>query len=142
MSANSPEFVRDYANRMAPLSHRQMPVFSQVGKGLRGDNCKVELEGNGIDTKMVCHYYNQLNEQTSTLWEQPIIDLAPQLHYEMWEGVEEFDGAPMWYYYIIFKYSIVIDGESHEFWNMTTPHVYTRPFTGTTIPGESKIEEN
>lgn len=142
MTVNSPEFVRDYANRMAPLSHRQMPVFSQVGKGLRGDNAQIELHEDGINSYLRGVYYNQMTEDTEELWQLPLLNIVPRLHYEVWEGVEEFDGTAMSYYYIIFKYSITMYDQTVELWNMTTPHVYTHPFYGTTIPAESKIEEN
>lgn len=141
MSVNSEKFIHDYANRMAPMSHRQMPVFSQVGKGLRGDSSRITLQEDGANTYLQGEYDNQMTGETEELWQLPLLDMVPQLHYEVWQGVEELDGVATWYYYIKFTYSITIDGSTRTFWTFNTPHTYTNPFHGTTIPAETKIEE-
>ena len=142
MSVNDMQFVRDYANRMAPMSQRQMPVFSQVGKGLRGNNAKVELTSDGVNSKLVGKYFNQLDDTESTLWQLPLINLVPKLHYQVWEGVREIDGVNMCGYYIHYECEVTIENEAVTLWSFDTPFTMTHPFNGDTVPADTMTDSD
>lgn len=142
MTVNSEEFVHDYANRMAPLSQRQMPVFSQVGKGLRGDSFAVELNEDGASTSLEGKQYNQMTESIETIWSLPVMNLVPQIHYQVWKGVREIDGILMWGYYIHYTCSMEMFDDPVTFWSFDTPFVYTNPFFGINVPADEIIDSD
>lgn len=135
------QYVHSYANKMAPFSKRQMPLYSQVGKGLRGDSATIDLQMDG-EPKLVGLYFNQMTEKTETLWELPLLNLVPKIGYKVWEGVREVDGSLRLGFYISFSCSVTI-GEGHQyvFWSFDTPFVPTGNFHGEVIPEDHIIDE-
>ncbi len=142
MSVNSQEYIHSYATAMAPLSERQMPVFSQMGKGLRGDNAMIAFNDNGENSSLQGEYFNQMTGETSQLWDLPLMDLVPRLHYQVWKGVRTLDGETMWGYYIRFSCDITMQGDTVTFWTFDTPFTVTNPFYGTTIPEDTVIDSD
>lgn len=141
MTVNSPEYIHSYANHMAPVSQRQIPAFSQMGKGLRGDSFEILLNSNGQSSQLEGKYYNQMTEEESTIWTLPLSDLVPQMHYKIYEGVREIDGVNMWVYYIEYTYTLTMQGETATLANFVTPYTQRYPFNGTTIPVDTVIEQ-
>jgi len=142
MSVNSEQYIHDYANRMAPHSQRQTPVFAQVGKGLRGDSSVITLEQDGVNSKIVCEYNNEITHETTDSWELPLMSFVPKIHYEVWRGVREIDGELWWGYYIKFTCQIVIDDTTITLWQVNTPFAITSVFQGQNIPADYKIDSD
>lgn len=142
MSVNSDQFVRDYANKMAPLSQRQMPVYSHVGKGLRGDSAAFIYDGEGSSAIIHALYYNQMTDQVEEFWNLPVIDLVPKLHYEVWRGVRNIDGELWWGYYIKYRCDFTINSVAETVWAFETPFAITSEFQGENIPPDEKIDSD
>ena len=145
MSVNTDEYIKDYANSMAPKSIRQMPIFSQVGKGIPGDASRLTFVENGADSYLKCTHVDAITKAEEQEWLIPISKFMPMLRCETWVGVRTItqhtgDDVNMWVYYIRFIYSINISGKEHIIWTFDTPWTQTRPFLGGTIPADSKVE--
>lgn len=129
------KYIRSYARHMAPKSERQMPLFSHVGRGLRGDAFIVEIEDGGFVGKK----RDSVTGEDTVEWQLPFSAMSPQLHYQMWECVREIDEDdpehgrnPYWYgYYIKYRYAVNTpeDGDV-TLWEMETPVAFTKRYTG------------
>lgn len=144
MSVNEDYFVHDYKNQMAPRSQRQMPVFSQVGKGLRGDTTTLEREGQGADTDIVCKYYNNMTGEVDEQWRFNVAELTPKLEYELWRGVRSVEGVYYNVYYIVLTCVQIINNGRNEMWSLVTPYTPISKYTGSTqnIPADYKVENS
>lgn len=127
-------YIHSYANKMVPRSQRQIPLYSQVGKGLRGDFCTLELQEGGSNPKIMCMYHDQLYDGSGSprppYWQLPLVNLVPKLHYEVWEGVREIDGTLYNVYWIRFTCDVTIVEQTYTFWTFDTPYTTTSPFVG------------
>ena len=142
MSVNTEKYVHDYANRMAPFSHRQMPVFSQVGKGLKGNDFEIEVNEDGTSSELIGKYHNQITDETIESWRIRLTDLSPKLHYETWKGVREIDGVNWWVYYNRFTCNQTLNGDTITYWTFDTPFAIMYPFNGAAIPRDTKIDSD
>lgn len=133
-------YVHSYANGMAPLSERQMPLYSQIGKGLRGDSATIDLQQENDEVKLIGKYFNQMTEQVETVWELPMLNLVPKLHYEVWRGVREIDGEAWWGYFVRYTCDVKIGSDTHTFWVFDTPFAVTSPCYETVIPEDHIID--
>ena len=133
---------QNYIDNMAPDSQRQMPVFSQVGKGLPGDSAIVAINLDGAESTLRGFKQDGATGELSTQWILPLATLVPKLHYEVWRGVRTIDEVKHWGYYIKFSCSITIDNDSLTFWEFETPFAITSKFLGGgTVPADYKIDE-
>ena len=141
MSYTPPDFIHDYANRMAPLTRRQMPVFAQVGKGLKGDSFSIELEEAGTEVNLVGKYISSEDDTVETEWSYDLGKLFPRIHYELWEGTREINGVLCWCYWIIYRCTIQYDETTVVLWEMTTPYVKMYEYMGGGGDEDTKIDE-
>lgn len=138
MGCANEKFIHSYANNMAPESERQMPVFSQVGKGLRGDNCVLELVEVAGEKQIACVYNNQMTGSSETLWMLPYTELAPEPHYKVWRGVREINDVYMWVHWIEFECWVA----GVYVWAFSTPITAEYPFIGEEIPEDAIIDSD
>lgn len=143
MSTNSEEHIRDYANRMAPFSQRQLPVFSHVGKGLKGDSSIIQINTDDyLFPTIECLYNDVLNETQRLAWSMSMTSLIPRIYYEMYQGVREIDGVNYVGYYIKYSCGTKINDEfAYKFWEFDTPFTIMYPFNGSQIPADYIIDK-
>lgn len=142
MSTNSDEFFVNYHNRMAPKSRRQMPIFAQVGKGPKGDEYRLSIEGSGLDTSIVCTYTDNATGDQEQLWGIPLASIAPQFYYTVYQGVRDLEGVPWLVYYMNIRCVMEYDGEAFDLWSFTTPPTFIRRFGGGTVPPDHATDTN
>jgi len=139
MTINDDKYIHDYVNRMAPRSHRQIPVYSHVGKGLPGDTSILNIND---DNELECLLMNQATQTINPLWSLPLADLAPKLHYKVYKGVREIDQEVWWGYYIRFTCDYIVNNNKTTLWQFDTPFTVTNPFYGTSIPEDTVIDSD
>ena len=136
-------FIHNYANRMAPDSQRQMPLYSFVGKGLQGDPAYLYLNDENPSNPVIeAHHVDLVHDIDTILFSIPVQDLCPKLHYELWQGVRDIGDVNMWGYWIHYTCYITINGSTTEFWTFETPFTPTVPFNGDTIPNDEIISQD
>lgn len=140
MNTDNPEFVHSYVNKMAGHSRRQMPVFSQVGKGIPGNAFVVELQQSGIDVNLVGKTYDQLNEEYIEEWNISLSDFVPSLHYELWTGVRTIDEVLCYVYWYNIKASRIVEDDEVILWEFVTPYVKRYEFAGGEPPADTMID--
>ena len=142
MSYTPPDFIHDYANRMAPLTRRQMPVFAQVGKGLQGNSFKILVDTTGGDVKLVGQRHDELDDEDIVDWELALSDLVPVLHYELWTGVRVIDDVMCYVYWYVLKCVTTVGSTEVVLWEFDTPYVKRFEYSGDDEPpADTKIDE-
>jgi len=129
-------------NKMAPLTKRQMPLYSNVGRGLRGDPSYLAIDTSNNPPDIVGYHVDILSGDASVDFTLPVMDLVPKLHYVMYEGVQEIDGINMIGYWIEYTCDITINGDTFTFWTFDTPFTPTMPFNGDEVPEPVIIDED
>lgn len=144
MPCNDETFVKAYANNMVPNSKRQMPVYSQIGRGPKGNDAALVLDQEDpSNPKFISRIYNYTTDELTDIFELPLIFLVPKIHYQTWRGVREISGVNWWGYYIKFSCDISFDGgDPIVFWVFDTPFAITDPFNGETIPPDYIIDSD
>ena len=142
MSYTPPEFIHDYANRMAPLTRRQMPVFAQVGKGIPGNSFTIEVVVDGTDTSLVGISHDSFTDTDTTEWTLNISNLVPVLHYELWTGVRVIDDVMCYVYWYNISCVTTISGTQVTLWEFDTPYVKRYEYSAEDEPpADTKIDE-
>ena len=142
MSYTPPEFIHDYANRMAPLTRRQMPVFSQVGKGLQGNSFRIEVDTSNDDVRLAGIKHDECSDEDTQEWELLLSNLVPVLHYELWTGVRVIDDVLCYVYWYVLKCVMTVDDSEIILWEFDTPYVKRFEYSGDDEPpADTKIDE-
>ena len=142
MSVNTPEYMETYINHMAPSTRHQMPVFSQVGKGLPGDSYRIDLEQDGADIRFVGKIYDHYHDTETVDWELDLAELFPRQEYELWQGVRTINDVPCYVYWIIYRSTIIFNNETVVLWTMQTPYVKMYEFDGDIPPEDEMIDSS
>ena len=143
MKFENEAYVKAYANNMPPLSKRSMPVYSQVGRGPKGNDAALIIEGTiPQNLKLVGRTYDWITDQAFDTAELPLMELVPHIHYQLWKGVRRIDGADRWGYYIHYSCDVTMNEHTYEFWEFTTPFTPTSLFSGGPIPDDELIDED
>ena len=129
------QIVQNYANHMVP-GQRQMPVFSHVGKGEKGDSCWIRLDEDGFLSSIKAFQYNEQHPEMEAIetMSVPLLNLIPKPHFNMYRGVRDEDqsgnpfGAAMWVYWIEFWFDISMYGSTLRWWSFTTPYTEIAPY--------------
>ena len=129
-------------NKMAPDTKRQMPLYSNVGRGLRGDPSYLTIDASQNPPNIVGYHVDLLRGEPDVDFTLPMMNLVPNLHYRMYSGVREIDGVNMNGYYIRYYCDVEINGEMWTFWCFDTPFTPTTPFNGSVIPEDQLIDQD
>lgn len=140
MSVNTPEYMETYVSHMAPSSRHQMPVFSQVGKGMPGNSYKIDLDQDGPDIRFVGKIYDYYHDTETVDWELDLAELFPRQEYELWQGVRVINEVPCYVYWIIYRSTIVFNDEKVVLWTLQTPYVKMYEFEGDDPPADEMID--
>lgn len=122
-------YVDSYANHMPPDSGHILPVFAQVGKGLRGDSFTVEYDNSDAANPTLKGIYHDLvRDQDTEQWSINMIDFAPNIECEVHQCVnymESFDKY-MLGYYVRTTCSVM----NTNLWTFDTPFVPIQEYVG------------
>ena len=135
------EFMQRYEGFMASECQAQVPVFSKVGRGLRGDSFRIEETIEDSKTTLTGISTDHTTGDDAEDWKVILTDTMPTIGYRLYQGVRTIDGQPMNGWYLRLRSKVA--EAAFPLWEFDTPFTPISKYTSTDpIPADEIISQS